>query len=278
MKWTKDLSKIIDRIANKYKLTQLTPISSSNYNYVMSGLYKEQSVILKLSLDKQSLQLEAKALKAFHRVGAVKIINQEEGMLLIEKVVPGDSLKPYYPLEDEEAINIACKVIKRLQSVIPLDNTFPHIKDWLSALDKDWEVPIHYLNKARTLRDKLLQTSMREVLLHGDLHHDNILQNVNDWVVIDPKGVIGEPTYEVAAFIRNPIPELLEHTDVRSIINNRISQFAKCLGLSKERILSWCFVQAVLAWVWALEDNTGCEHFQELTEIFYEMVTIVKPL
>jgi len=29
-------------------------------------------------------------------------------------------------------------------------------------------------------------------------NHDNILQNSNDWVVIDPKGVIGDSAYEVA--------------------------------------------------------------------------------
>jgi len=33
------------------------------------------------------------------------------------------------------------------------------------------------------------------------------------WVAIDPKVVIGEPAYEVAAFIRNPMPALLKHAD-----------------------------------------------------------------
>lgn len=75
----------------------------------------------------------------------------------------------------------------------------------------------------------------------GDLHHDNILQNSDDearysfsdggWLVIDPKGVIGEQAYEVAAFIRNPIPELLTHDDAPTIIHNRITRFAELLEL-----------------------------------------------
>lgn len=73
-------------------------------------------------------------------------------------------------------------------------------------------------------------------------------QNGNDWVVIDPKGVIGESAYEVAAFIRNPMPELLNHADVPNIILNRITHFAKIMELPSQRILDWCFVQAVLAW------------------------------
>ena len=107
-------------------------------------------------------------------------------------------------------------------------------------------IPAKYLKKARQIRDQLLKTDDPDVLLHGDLHHDNILQNGDDWVVIDPKGVIGESAYEVAAFIRNPIPELLNHAAAPNIIHNRVTRFAEALELSERRIIDWCFVQAVL--------------------------------
>jgi streptomycin 6-kinase len=130
------------------------------------------------------------------------------------------------------------------------------------------------LQKARRLRDHLLETSAKAVLLHGDLHHDNMLQNGDDWLVIDPKGVIGEPAYEVAAFIRNPMPELLHQRDISQIIHNRVTCFAKLLELPPKRILDWCFVQAVLAWIWALEDGCDVTNFENLT-IFFERYTNV---
>lgn len=154
------------------------------------------------------------------------------------------------------------------QTRIPKVGHFPHIKDWLNGLDKNWDIPTNYLNKARQLRDDLLATSATPVLLHGDLHHDNILQNGADWVVIDPKGVIGEPAYEVAAFIRNPIPELLALEDVVNIISNRITLFSTILELPRQRILEWCFVEAVLSWAWALEDGCKESCFKQLTQIF----------
>jgi streptomycin 6-kinase len=131
------------------------------------------------------------------------------------------------------------------------------------------------LQKAREIRDQLLKTAEPDVLLHGDLHHDNILQNGNDWVVIDPKGVIGESAYEVAAFIRNPMPELLTHDDAPNIIHNRITRLAGLLELSERRILDWCFVQAVLSWMWAIEDGCDTDYFERTTRILVDMQTSI---
>lgn len=102
--------------------------------------------------------------------------------------------------------------------------------------------------KARRVRDELISTDHKTVLLQGDLHHDNILKNGDSWVVIDPKRFIGDSVYEVAAFIRNPIPDLLSSDGVLDIVNNRIISFAKILGYQNSRIINWCFVQAVLFW------------------------------
>jgi streptomycin 6-kinase len=129
------------------------------------------------------------------------------------------------------------------------------------------------LHKARQLRDELLESSAKAVLLHGDLHHDNILQQGDDWIVIDPKGVIGEPAYEVAAFIRNPIPELLALNNAVTVISDRITRFAEILEIPERRILDWCYVQAVLAWAWALEDGGDGSYFKQLTEILKNVGT-----
>jgi streptomycin 6-kinase len=134
-------------------------------------------------------------------------------------------------------------------------------------LNEDLNIPVHYLTKAREVRDNLLRSASEPVLLHGDLHHDNILQHGDNWVVIDPKGVIGEPAYEVAAFIRNPIPELLAQSNAASIISHRIARFAEILELPEQRILEWCYIQSVLAWAWALEDGCDETYFQQLTQI-----------
>ncbi|MFM8454769.1 MAG: aminoglycoside phosphotransferase family protein [Gammaproteobacteria bacterium] len=267
--WLNELPELVSATSSKLDLRDLQEVTNLTYNYVLSGFQGDNPIILKLGLDNAGLKREALALKCFAGCGAVKVLAEDNGILLLERAVPGTSLKSYFPDREQESIEIACVVIKKLhQASIPVSHNFPHIKDWFTALDKDWNIPNHYLQKVRKLRDELLQTSETDVLLHGDLHHDNILQNGEGWLVIDPKGVIGEPAYEVAAFIRNPIPELLNHADAPNIIHNRVTRFAELFELQPQRILDWCFVQAVLSWVWALEDGCDASYFEHLTKIF----------
>ena len=175
---------------------------------------------------------------AFEGSGVVQVFSENTGLLLVECAVPGVSLRPYFPKKDDGAINITANVIKRLHKApIPSPHQFPHGNDWLTVLDSDLKIPAQTLQKARELRDQLLKTAASDVLLHDDLHHDNILQNGNDWVAIDPKGVIGEPAYELAAFIRNPIPELLTHDNVQNVIHNRVTRLAGLIELPSQRIL-----------------------------------------
>lgn len=267
--WINELPRLVAAISSRLDLRDLKEVTNLTYNYVLSGLQGNNPIILKLGLDSEGLAREAFALKCFAGYGAVKVLAEDDGMLLLERAVPGTSLKNYFPTNENESIEIACKVMKKLhQASIPEHHNLPHIQDWLKAFDKDWSIPDVYLKKARKLRGQLLKTTGPDVLLHGDLHHDNILQNGNDWLVIDPKGVIGEPAYEVAAFICNPMPDLINIQDPEEIIQMRIAMFSDLLNVPRTKIADWCFVQAVLAWIWALEDGCDSGYWERLVERF----------
>lgn len=271
--WLDSLPHIVKKMEKLWGLTELKPVKNLSYNYVLSGFQNHQPIILKLSLDEETLKKERKALVALEGYGAVRVLDEVAGALLLERAISGVSLRTYYPAQEITAINIASDVMQRLhQAPLPSSKAFPVLADWLSILDKNWNIPIRYLEKARRIKTQLLATATKPVLLHGDLHHDNILEHEQTFLVIDPKGVIGEPAYEVAAFIRNPIPELLQSNHVIKIIENRVAFFAELQGLHTQRIWQWCFVQAVLAWVWGLEDQLSPDFFSRLTGIFDQWV------
>lgn len=263
--WLLQLPQLVEKISIKWNLSDLKPVENLSYNYILSGFQDKQPIILKISPDIEGLNREAAALTSFFGYGAVRISAQTSDALLLQQVVPGHSLKSYFPDRDKEAIQITCEIIKKLhQAPLPEKGMFPHINEWLSLIDN-----YSQFTKAKILKDRLLETATTPVLLHGDLHHDNILQNINEWLVIDPKGVIGESAYEVASFIRNPLNLFqLQGDQLYNLIQNRIADFANILDLDARRIQDWCFVQAALSWIWALEDGNDPKHFVSLLELF----------
>lgn len=255
--WLKELPHLIFHLSQKLELSDLNPFPNLSYNYVLSGFQKGRPIVLKVGLDINGLKQETFALRFFRELGAVRVLYDEEGVLLLERALPGVTIQKASELD---AIGICCQVMKRLhksQSVVPAE--FPHIKEWLSILDKEWEIPFDYLLKARNLRDKLLQTTENELLLHGDLHHENILKKEKEWCIIDPKGVIGDPYFETWAFIKNI------KTD-----SEFVSTF---FNFNLQRIHDWYFVRSMLAVCWNLEDNLNPDLFLDLAHQTYSLTS-----
>ena len=132
--WLDDLPRLVANIAAAYGLSNLKPVKNLSYNYVLTGFQEAQPIILKLGLDIDGFKREAAALMAFEGFGVVQIFSENTGLLILECAVPGISLKSYFPENDDEAINITAKVIKRLHKApMPSTYAFPHIKDWLTT-------------------------------------------------------------------------------------------------------------------------------------------------
>ncbi|MEH3078934.1 MAG: hypothetical protein PGN11_20115 [Quadrisphaera sp.] len=135
--------------------------------------------------------------------------------------------------------------------------------------------------QARHLLDTAAAAGQTDVLLHGDLHHDNVLRAApvtapttstggasgsgsalgadGAWVVIDPHGVVGEPAYEVACAVYNPFA-LGGLAAQRA--EARCTRLADAAELPLERVRAWALVQAVLSAVWSLSGSTA----QDCTE------------
>ena len=93
------------------------------------------------------------------------------------------------------------------------------------------------------------------MLLHGDLHHYNVLfDNERGWVAIDPKGVVGELEYEIGAILRNPV-ELPELFADPAVVERRLKTLTGLLSLNYTRALIWSFAQAILSAIWGVEDG-----------------------
>ncbi len=268
-KWLADVPMFIQNLADQWGLSDLKPVENLTYNYVLSGVCGIQPIILKIGLDHKELEQEIKALEFFKGKYATSILHYQMGAVLLEQAAPGNSLHPFFPEKDSESLEIACKLMQQLHRIpAPAEGTFTSLAQRVVLLDKNWNIPDTYLEKARNLKTQLLATAPPSVLLHGDFHHGNILQHADSWIVIDPQAVMGEPAYEIAIFMCNPFQKLIESPDAHMIIERRIALAAKKLSIDPARIYGWTFVQSVLAWAWSLEDGRHIKEFERLTEIF----------
>ncbi len=266
--WLKALPNLTAKLANKHQLTDLQPVANMSFNYVATGLQNKKPIILKLGANNKALAKEATCLQAFAQHGAAEVIASEPGMILIQRANPGTTLKEYFPSKDKQATSILCERIQQLHTAeVPKQHNFLNLKELLTTLDNDLAIPLDILSKARQLRGDLLASTDNVVLLHGDLHHENILKHGDSWLAIDPKGFVGDPVFEVCAFIHNPIPELLEQANPERIINNRIKYCADLLGFPIQRIQDWLFVKSALCWAWCLDDNMQPTYFEKFLKL-----------
>ena len=269
---SKTVHETLSSLCNTWQLTNLTLLGqdSPRSNYVARAYSKiyQKNVVLKILLTNTH---ELEILKLYHGNGYVQLLdyNPEKNAFLLELVTPGISLKTFFPERDEEATSIVARMIKKSQAAEFLSPTqsrksfksFESIIQSLDLLDtfKSKKIPQQLLHKAQILSKKLVKNMPKLYLLHGDLHTENILlrqeQNSQEWIAIDPKGVIGPLEYEVGRFIMNPILELFKQENLHIIIQKRVEGLSKLLDLEKQNIIDWTFVQAILSACWCEEDG-----------------------
>lgn len=272
--WIDTLPTVVKALSDQWELKNITPVENMSYNYVAKAIRYGQPVVFKIGFYKKAILDERQALFYFNGNAAIRLLDYDEqyNALLLEQAISGITLKSLYPMQEEFVIDGYADTVKRLLAK-QTENTYPfrHIKDWLKALDefKSNRIPNNLLKRSIVLKNSLLSTMTREVVLHGDLHHDNILKNKDTWIVIDPKGIVGEAEFEVAAFDFISADEIKNYNEVKKLFHRRLNLIAEKLKLSAERIKDWVFVRLMLSAVWFVEDNGDPEKAISLAEILY---------
>ena len=266
-RWLASIPSIIQEFEKKWSL-KVGPPYPLSYNYVAPATRSDGTdVVLKIGFPgDREFKTEIEALTIFNGDGAVRLFeaDKENAVILLEKVTPGVLLSEID--DDEKATRILASVIQKLHKPLPASHAFITIDGWIKELSNFHNkpgstLPLDLINKARELFTYLIKSSAPAVLVHGDLHHDNILSSTRaGWLAIDPKGIAAEPAYEVAAMIRNPYQKLKNVINLEEMLHRRILILSEELGFNPLRIHQWCLAQTVLSAVWNHGEAKGSEH------------------
>jgi streptomycin 6-kinase len=255
--WLDRLPSLLSEAAERWSLTLGEPYPDSKVGYVVPATRPDGSrCVLKLAAQPaDELDAAVDALMAWNGRGAYWLLDFDAAAraVLLERVEPGDDLREYASRDDEAATRAAAWLMSELWIDAPNGHRLTDLRTWFSDLlsyreshASDLRLDEGLLERTKQLTTDLIASTERPTVLHGDLHHFNILSSTRaPWLSIDPKGLVGDCGFDVAAFMRNPepVPE--------STLKRRLDVFAYELDLERDRLRDWCFAEAMLNAAWS---------------------------
>ncbi|CRQ40373.1 Aminoglycoside/hydroxyurea antibiotic resistance kinase [Pseudomonas aeruginosa] len=158
---------------------------------------------------------------------------------------------------------ILCQVLQRLhrpRSAPPAELVC--LRTWFADLLQPRAALPPLLEQCRSLAEGLLQEEREVRPLHGDLHHDNVLDfGARGWLAIDPKRLLGDRAFDYTTMFSNPDlcgPGI--HVATRpERFAARLEQVSALAGLERTRLLRWIAASAGLSAVWFRDDGDPAE-------------------
>jgi streptomycin 6-kinase len=224
------------------KLGEPYPPGAAGY-VVPAELEDGTPAVLKLQHSHREDELEADALERWNGDGAIRLLarDDERHALLLERCEPGTPLSR----DADDPLGVLIELLPRLWK----DATgFRTLADesawWLEQGDLSRMSPGPLRDAAVALARELVPTQGELVLVHQDLHGDNVLAAEREpWLVIDPKPLAAEREFAVAPIVRS---RELGHSK-RDVLH-RLDRLCAELGLDRERARGWTIVQTA-AWL-----------------------------
>jgi streptomycin 6-kinase len=251
-------------------------------SHIYTVTCETETVILKLlSPSEIDEQRGAVALRCFDGHGAVRLLRYDEGAQLMEYAAGDELVTLVERGEDENATRIIAQVIQQLHSVpqnIPHDGLIM-LEHWFEELfnktasDRQMNIDSIYVRSA-ALAKRLLIDQRDVRVLHGDIHHRNIRKTSRGWLTFDPKGLIGERTYDCANTLCNPVMPELVHNETRLLTNATI--LADTLALDLSRVLAFTYAYACLNASWWLL-RMGTKGAEDIVQWHLKIAMIVEP-
>jgi len=187
--------------------------------------------------------------------GVARVLAHDDHALLLERATGPRTLAAMVAAgADDEATRILCAVAGRLHAprrgpppeLVPLSR-------WFEALAPAARSQGGLLAEADAAARELLADPREPVVLHGDIHHGNVLDGAGrGWLAIDPKGLHGERAFDYANIFCNPDRAT---ATAPGRLERRLDTVSEAAHLDRGRLLKWVVAYAGLSAAWSLEDG-----------------------
>jgi streptomycin 6-kinase len=261
--WLPTLPGLIDEVAHEWGLSSIgRPYAGASVSWAAPAVRDGHEVAVKIQWPHPECEHEAAALRRWDGNGAVRLIahDPDRHALLLERCTPGTRLAEAAEPGGVDAIEVMVDLLPRLwrPPSAPFRPLADEAADWRSTLWEDWAAAGEPCERRlveaadEALRD-LPPTQGETVLLHQDLHGDNVLASERGWLAVDPKPLLGERELGAAPIIRDFTlgPE-------RDQVLHRFDRLTAELGLDRDRTRGWTIAQTI---AWAFDSGHADQHY-----------------
>jgi streptomycin 6-kinase len=267
------LPRVVGGLLDEWELAPDGPATHGFVSVVVPVVAGRVPAMLKVGFPHEESEHEALALQRWSGHGAVRLLRADphRSALLLERLDPTDLTDTW----DLEACEVVAGLYGRLHVPAPpqLRTLTSYVERWtaeLSRLPRGAPVPRRLVEQAVALgRDLVGDPASNGVLIHGDLHYENVLASnrvgEDGWLVIDPKPMSGDPHYELAPMLWNRWDEVTASGDVREAVRRRFHALVDAAGLDEGRARDWVVVRMVHNAMWEIEDRPARPDAEYLT-------------
>ncbi len=257
--WLAVLPAAVEEMCARWEVDLEPRVYESMITLVIPGHSRRLGpVILKASPLVDEFRSEATALQlaAAPNVARLYDVDLPRGVMLMECITPGTQLR-HVAMPDDDATRLGATSVMSMWRTVPNTDGLHPLRVWMRDLF-NWTpaphlMPTELVTEAQDIARSLLDTAPQPQLLHGDFQHQNLLQRANgEWAIIDPKGLIGDPGFDVAAWMYNPIG-IFASVDYSAIAGRRLAIWSDATGLDRHRLAAWAFSGTVLSICWSAE-------------------------
>jgi streptomycin 6-kinase len=260
--WLERVPDLVSECVAEWGLTLGEPYVAGAAGYtVRADLRDGTPAVLKVIYPHREAEHEAEALRVWDGDGAVRLLayDEERWAMLLERCEPGTLLAETEP---QQALGVFITLLPRLWKTVraPFRPLADEASWWIDSLPDEWEragrpFERQLLDETIGRLRALIGTQGEQVLLHQDLHGDNILAAEREpWLVIDPKPLLGEREFAVAPIVRDPE---LGHS--RKDVLHRLGRLTSELGLDRDRARDWTIGQTI---AWSLDTSYLPKHVE----------------
>jgi streptomycin 6-kinase len=256
-KWRANVAELVTDCCLRWDLRAGEPYVPGAAGYVVRVERADGTpAVLKVFWPHREAEQEADALERWDGDGAVRLLarDNERSAMLLERCEPGSFLSTH-----DDPVGVLVELLRRLWRSGDGFRPLADEAEWWLEHDLA-EVPDKRLRTAAVhyLRE-LVPTQGEQVLLHQDLHGENVLAAQREpWLVIDPKPLAGEREFSVAPIVRS---SELGHSKRDALY--RLDRLCSELDLDRDRALGWTIAQTM---AWSDGDDTSLDTVRWLLE------------